>query len=209
MGRWRVGWLSLGLAAWLTQAGLSGRRGQDRPACLHVQKRLAGIDSRQAPSAACCAGPSALLPASLLLPRPRRQLWLYVGVYDFAGLQPQVALPAPGSSGNGRGAPPSGSASAGPSGRWPPEWRAALGRVAAATPLLIVGWEQLRADEMLENLASEFATRLAKLGPLGEAPALMAALQGALGGALGPQLPGPMVRRRGGVWSVGDAVEAG
>lgn len=106
-----------------------------------------------------------------------RQLWLYVGVYDFAGLQASSA------SANG----PSGGD------RWPTEWRAALGRVAVATPLLIVGWEQFKPDEMLESLASEFASRLTKLGPQGAPPALMAALQAALGGALGPQLPGPLV----------------
>lgn len=106
-----------------------------------------------------------------------RQLWLYVGVYDFAGLQASSA------SANG----PSGGD------RWPAEWRAALGRVAVATPLLIVGWEQFKPDEMLESLASEFASRLTKLGPQGAPPALMAALQAALGGALGPQLPGPLV----------------
>ncbi len=107
----------------------------------------------------------------------RRQLWLYVGVYDFAGLQ-SAGQGSNGSSGGNR---------------WPAEWRSALGRVAVATPLLIVGWEQFKPDEMLESLASEFASRLTKLGPQGAPPALMAALQASLGGALGPQLPGPLV----------------
>lgn len=119
---------------------------------------------------------------------PRRQLWLYVGVYDFAGLQAQ----APPAGTNGR------SASFGAGARWPPEWRAALGRVAAVTPLLIVGWEQSKPDEMLENLSSEFGSRLAKLGSAGTPAALMAALQAVLGpGTVGPQLPAPMVGQPG------------
>jgi hypothetical protein len=114
-----------------------------------------------------------------------RQLWLYVGVYDFAGLQ------SPGQNGGN-----------GPGGgdRWPAEWRGALGRVAVATPLLIVGWEQFKPDEMLDSLASEFASRLTKLGLQGAPPALMAALQASLGGALGPQLPGPLVGWAAGRW---------
>ena len=104
-------------------------------------------------------------------------------MYDFAGLQPQQQQqPANG----GR----NGSSAAG--GRGPASWRAALGRVAAVTPLLIVGWEQYKPDEMLESLASEFGSRLSKLGPLGEAPALMQALTAVLGGT-GPLLPAPLV----------------
>ena len=100
-----------------------------------------------------------------------RQLWLYCGVYDFAGLQAQQA--------NGGG-------------RWPASWRAALGRVAGVTPLLIVGWEQYKPDEMLESLASEFGSRLTKLGPLGEPAALMQTLAAVLG-STGPPLPAPLV----------------
>ena len=79
-------------------------------------------------------------------------------------------------------------------GDWPLEWRAALGRVAAATPLLIVGREQFKQDEMLESLSSEFGSRLGKLGGLGQPAALMSALQGALGpDSVGPPLAAPMV----------------
>ena len=78
--------------------------------------------------------------------------------------------------------------------RWPVAWQAALGRVSAATPLLIMGREQQKADEMLDSLASEFGSRLTKLGRLGEPAALMAALAGALGGSPWPQLPAPVVR---------------
>lgn len=123
-----------------------------------------------------CSTQAALMRPAICVPTCR-QLWLYVGVYDFAGLQ--------GTSQS------SGALSGGD--RWPAEWRAALGRVAVATPLLIVGWEQFKPDEMLESLTSEFASRLTKLGAQGSPPALMAALQASLGGALGPQLPGPLV----------------
>jgi hypothetical protein len=97
-------------------------------------------------------------------------------VYDFAGLQPQQA--------NGGGV------SSGV--RWPASWRAALGRVAGVTPLLIVGWEQYKPDEMLESLASEFGSRLTKLGALGEPAALMQTLAAVLG-STGPPLPAPLV----------------
>ena len=99
-------------------------------------------------------------------------MWLYCGVYDFAGMAQQPEAPR----------------------RWPVAWQAALGRVSAATPLLIMGREQQKADEMLDSLASEFGSRLTKLGRLGEPAALMAALAGALGGSPWPQLPAPVVR---------------
>lgn len=109
-----------------------------------------------------------------------RQLWLYCGVYDFAGLKAAA------------------SAQHGSSGRWPAEWRQAAGRVAAVSPLLIVGWEQYKPDELLESLTSEFGSRLAKLGPLGESAALTSALFALLGPDLAApglkaQLPAPMV----------------
>ncbi|KAL4857248.1 Phosphatidylinositol 4-kinase alpha 1 [Chlorella vulgaris] len=115
----------------------------------------------------------------LLVLKLFRQLWLYCGVYDFAGLKAAA------------------SAQHGSSGRWPAEWRQAAGRVAAVSPLLIVGWEQYKPDELLESLTSEFGSRLAKLGPLGESAALTSALSALLGPDLAApglkaQLPAPM-----------------
>lgn len=173
LSRWGPGMLVVG--------GISSSEcwvgGWVRAANMEVEPaRLPGLDA-----ASRLAWPIAhTLMLSCLPAGPCRQLWLYVGIYDFAALQQQ----------NGQG----NTTADGTSGRWPIEWRASLGRVAAVTPLLIVGWEQFKPDEMLESLASEFATRLTMLGTLGEPPALSSALQGVLGGAVGPQLPGPMVR---------------
>ncbi|KAL4452207.1 hypothetical protein ABPG75_007869 [Micractinium tetrahymenae] len=112
----------------------------------------------------------------LLVLRLFRQLWLYCGVYDFGSLQ--QAAPAPQ---NGRRVTASHAPTSAAAGRWPPAWHGALGRVAAATPLLILGWEQFKPDELMENLASEFGSRLTKLGPAGESAALAAALAAELG----------------------------
>lgn len=113
-------------------------------------------------------------------------------MYDFGGLQQTAAAPQ-----NGRRVTvahaPAGAAAA----RWPPAWRGALGCVAAATPLLILGWEQFKPDELMENLASELGSRLTKLGPTGEAAPLAAALAAQLGAEAwqhGP-VPAPLVRR--------------
>lgn len=121
----------------------------------------------------------------------RRQLWLYCGVYDFGGLQQD----APAAQ-NGRRVTVAHAPVAAAAGRWPPAWRGALGRAAAATPLLVLGWEQFKPDEMMENLASELGSRLTKLGPAGEATALTAALAAELGVEAwqhGP-VPAPLVR---------------
>ena len=90
----------------------------------------------------------------LLLLRLSRHLWFYSAVFNFAGLQRR------GSEAN-----------------WPPEWRAALGRISLATPFLVVGSEQQKDDELQERLRSEFGSRLGKLPPaVGSGAALAAAL---------------------------------
>ena len=106
----------------------------------------------------------------LLLLRLVRLLWLYVGIYDFAGLVAAAAGVAP---------------------RWPPAWRASLGQVAATSPLLALGMEQQRGVDLQEQLQSEFGSRLTKLGQRGTLAVLTAQLT-ALAGPAGPPLSAPL-----------------
>lgn len=112
-------------------------------------------------------------------------------MYDFGGLQ--QGAPA---QQNGRRVTVAHAPASAAAGRWPPAWRGALGRVAGATPLLILGWEQFKPDEMMENLASELGSRLTRLGTAGGAEALTTALAAQLGAEAWQHRPvsAPLVR---------------
>ena len=56
-----------------------------------------------------------------------------------------------------------------PAGPWPEAWRLALGRIAAATPLLL---PQGPPEASLARLDAELGERLLRLGPLGTGTAL-------------------------------------
>ena len=108
-----------------------------------------------------------------------RLLWLYVGVFDFGGLLRGAHTPS--ASGTSGGAPPA----------WPRSWRPALGALAAASPVLVLGMEQQRGLDLEEQLRSEFGSRLAKLGQRG-APGALASALADLAGVQGPALSPPL-----------------
>lgn len=72
--------------------------------------------------------------------RLHRNLWLYCGIYDFGGFRESMT--------------------------WPKNWQSALGRIAVATPLLMLGAEEQKTEVLVEKLRAEYSARLLKLGSI-------------------------------------------
>eukprot|EP00878_Enallax_costatus_P012821 GHUV01013388.1.p1 GENE.GHUV01013388.1~~GHUV01013388.1.p1 ORF type:complete len:2087 (+),score=705.77 GHUV01013388.1:215-6475(+) len=108
-----------------------------------------------------------------------RNLWLYTATYKL--VNPSTALVAGASS----------SSSAGSSVQ---EWQIAAGRLAAVTPLLVVGTDSYHEADMVERLKVELEEQLAQVGSLGSNSSLSAVLISLLGGKAaleGLNLPHP------------------
>lgn len=116
---------------------------------------------------------STLQKENLLLTKLFRQLWLHCATFNFGGLISGASGPA--------------------NSAWPAEWRAALSTLATATPVLLLGSEQQKAEAFLEDATAEFAPRLTKLGAKGSPAALVQRLVQVTGGpASSAQLPAPL-----------------